>query len=129
MEHTYYSESRGCSTDRIHYRRDSRRLDSILHKSMVPPDLAEATVIHAVAPDGEYTILEPHRNDPACRRNRTGIWHWHRNGQSVFPDLRHQRFPASCTAGYRTAYPGHPVSQLQRAVLLQFPEVSVQARP
>ena len=32
--------------------------DSILHKSMVPPNLTEATVIHA-ASDGAYTILEP----------------------------------------------------------------------
>ena len=37
---------------------ETQETDSILHKSMVPPNLTEATVIHAV-PDGEYTILEP----------------------------------------------------------------------
>ena len=37
---------------------ETQETDSILHKSMVPPNLTEATVIHA-APDGEYTILEP----------------------------------------------------------------------
>ena len=37
---------------------ETQETDSILHKSMVPPNLTEATVIHAAA-DGEYTILEP----------------------------------------------------------------------
>ena len=37
---------------------ETQETDSILHKSMVPPNLTEATVIHA-APDGAYTILEP----------------------------------------------------------------------
>ena len=37
---------------------ETQETDSIFHKSMVPPNLTEATVIHA-APDGEYTILEP----------------------------------------------------------------------
>ena len=37
---------------------ETQETDSILHKSMVPPNLTEATVIHAVS-DGEYTILEP----------------------------------------------------------------------
>ena len=57
-----------------------------------------------------------------------GIWHWHRNGQSVFPDL-----PTSASLQvYRwlqDSVSWTPFSQLQRAVLLQFPEVSVQARP
>ena len=37
---------------------ETQETDSILHKSMVPPNLTEATVIHA-ASDGAYTILEP----------------------------------------------------------------------
>ena len=37
---------------------ETRETDSILHKSMVPPNLTEATVIHATS-DGAYTILEP----------------------------------------------------------------------
>lgn len=37
---------------------ETQETGSILHKSMVPPDLTEGTVIHAAA-DGEYTILEP----------------------------------------------------------------------
>lgn len=37
---------------------ETQETGSILHKSMVPPDLTEGTVIHA-ATDGEYTILEP----------------------------------------------------------------------
>ena len=35
---------------------ETQETDSILHKSMVPPNLTEATVIHA-ASDGAYTIL------------------------------------------------------------------------
>ncbi len=37
---------------------ETQETDSILHKSMVPPNLTEATAIHA-ASDGAYTILEP----------------------------------------------------------------------
>ena len=37
---------------------ETQETASILHKSMVPPNLTEATVIHA-ASDGAYTILEP----------------------------------------------------------------------
>ena len=37
---------------------ETQETDSILHKSMVHPNLTEATVIHA-ASDGAYTILEP----------------------------------------------------------------------
>ena len=37
---------------------ETQETSSILHKSMVPPDITEGTVIKA-APDGDYTILEP----------------------------------------------------------------------
>ena len=37
---------------------ETQETASILHKSMVPPNIAEGTVIKA-APDGDYTILEP----------------------------------------------------------------------
>ena len=37
---------------------ETQETASILHKSMVPPNYTEATVIKA-SPDGEYTILEP----------------------------------------------------------------------
>lgn len=37
---------------------ETQETKSILHKSMVPPDITEATVL-TVAPDGDYTILEP----------------------------------------------------------------------
>ena len=37
---------------------ETQETASILHKSMVPPDLPEGTVIKA-APDGAYTILDP----------------------------------------------------------------------
>ena len=37
---------------------ETQETPAILHKSMVPPNLTEATVIHA-ASDGAYTILEP----------------------------------------------------------------------
>lgn len=37
---------------------ETRETASILHKSMVPPSIPEATVIKAV-PDGSYTILDP----------------------------------------------------------------------
>ena len=37
---------------------ETQETTSILHKSMVPPDITEGTVIKA-APDGDYTILEP----------------------------------------------------------------------
>ena len=37
---------------------ETQETASILHKSMVPPNIAEGTVIKA-APDGNYTILEP----------------------------------------------------------------------
>ena len=37
---------------------ETQETASILHKSMVPPNITEGTVIKA-APDGDYTILEP----------------------------------------------------------------------
>ena len=37
---------------------ETQETSSILHKSMVPPNLSEGTVIKA-APDGAYTILDP----------------------------------------------------------------------
>lgn len=37
---------------------ETQETPSILHKSMVPPDILEGTVIHTVS-DGSYTILEP----------------------------------------------------------------------
>ena len=37
---------------------ETQETSSILHKSMVPPDITEGTVIKT-APDGDYTILEP----------------------------------------------------------------------
>ena len=37
---------------------ETRETASILHKSMVPPNIGEGTVVHA-ALDGDYTILEP----------------------------------------------------------------------
>mgnify|MGYP000417613451 CR=1 FL=1 len=37
---------------------ETQETASILHKSMVPPDVPGGTVIKAV-PDGDYTILEP----------------------------------------------------------------------
>ena len=37
---------------------ETQETSSILHKSMVPPDITEGTVIKE-APDGDYTILEP----------------------------------------------------------------------
>ena len=37
---------------------ETQETPSILHKSMVPPNIEEGTVVKA-APDGEYTILDP----------------------------------------------------------------------
>lgn len=37
---------------------ETQETPSILHKSMVPPDIADGTVLSTV-PDGDYTILEP----------------------------------------------------------------------
>ena len=37
---------------------ETQETASILHKSMVPPDIQGGTVVNVV-PDGDYTILEP----------------------------------------------------------------------
>lgn len=60
---------------------ETQETRSIVHKSMVPPDV-NGTVIWA-AKDGKYTILDPivklKLEDGTEKRS-----HWHRNGRSVY---------------------------------------------
>ena len=72
---------------------ETQETDSILHKSMVPPNLTEATVIHAAA-DGEYTILEPIvtiQFADGTTRDLALAQKW----PIRIPRPTHQRFPAS----------------------------------
>ena len=105
---------------------ETQETASILHKSMVPPNITEGTVIKA-APDGDYTILEPIVTIE-LRDEVPEISLSPRNGRSVFRDLLmyviRQAFrlsPASVSL--------IPCSRLQRAVQLPFRAVSVQEKP
>ena len=105
---------------------ETRETDSILHKSMVPPNLTEATVIHA-ASDGAYTILEPIVTIQFAD-GTTKIWHLHRNGRSV---CRDQPTNVSLQASHlsQVSVSWTPFSLSQKAVQPLFREVSVQVRP
>ena len=72
---------------------ETQETASILHKSMVPPDVPGGTVIKAV-PDGDYTILEPIvtvQLDDGTTRDLALAQKW----PIRIPRPTHKRFPAS----------------------------------
>lgn len=105
---------------------ETQETDSILHKSMVPPNLTEATVIHA-ASDGAYTILEPIVTIQFAD-GTPKIWHLHRNGRSVSRDQPTNVSPQASRLS-QASVSWTLFSLSQRAVQPLFREVSVQVRP
>ena len=72
---------------------ETQETASILHKSMVPPNIPHGTVIHAV-PDGAYTVLEPIitiRLDDGTEKELALAQKWPIRG----PRPTYKRFPAS----------------------------------
>ena len=88
---------------------ETQETDSILHKSMVPPNLTEATVIHA-ASDGAYTILEPIVTIHRRNHQRTGTC---TEMADPYPETNPQAFPCKRPACHRPAYPGHSFPDCQ----------------
>ena len=90
---------------------ETQETPSILHKSMVPPNIEEGTVVKA-APDGEYTILDPivtiELADGTTRDLAPGP-------EMAHPHPQTDAYPLSgqCSPGYRSAYPGHAVPHRQ----------------
>ena len=99
---------------------ETQETASILHKSMVPPDVPGGTVIKAV-PDGDYTILEP------IVTVQLEIWHSPRNGRSVSQG-RHSSATRQAFHLLPVSESLTPCSRSQRAALLLFRAVSVQER-
>ena len=72
---------------------ETQETASILHKSMVPPNIPHGTVIHAV-PDGAYTVLEPIvtiRLDDGTEKELALAQKW----PIRVPRPTYKRFPAS----------------------------------
>ncbi len=63
---------------------ETQETGSILHKSMVPPDVRRHS--YPAASDGAYTILEPIVTIRLADGTDKEIWHLHRNGRSVSRD-------------------------------------------
>ena len=90
---------------------ETQETDSILHKSMVPPNLTEATVIHA-ASDGAYTILEPIvtiQFADGTTKDLALAQKW----PIRIPRPTHKTFPRKRPACHRPAYPGHSFPDCQ----------------
>ena len=98
---------------------ETQETASILHKSMVPPNITEGTVIKA-APDGDYTILEPIVTIE-LRDGSTRDLALAQKWPIRIPRPTHVRYPASVSL--------IPCSRLQKAVQLPFLAVSVQEKP
>lgn len=84
---------------------------SIVHKSMVPPNLHG--VVKSVVPDGKYNITET----LAILTLDNGEEYAFKTGcKMAHPDStsHKQALPCFQTIGYRTAYSGHPLSYCKR---------------
>ena len=105
---------------------ETQETASILHKSMVPPDLQGGPVVNVV-PDGDYTILEPVVTlllDDGSTRDLALAQKW----PIRIPRPTHLRYPASVplVTGQRIL---DTLFLSPRAVLLLSRVVSVQEKP